>query len=96
MACGNGNQPLFVVWMLFHSGTYVLVITSRKEAGNFLGFPVYRVNSMKFLYCNEALKYSTSQEVVLYYFFLTPLFHAKLKGEMLLPHNDSPFDAEKR
>ncbi|KAK4776912.1 hypothetical protein SAY86_005600 [Trapa natans] len=44
------------------AGTYVLVITSRNEVGNFLGFPVYRVNSMRFLYCNEALKLSTSQE----------------------------------
>ncbi|KAJ8898917.1 hypothetical protein K2173_008410 [Erythroxylum novogranatense] len=44
------------------AGTYVLVITSRKEAGDFLGFPVFRVMSMKFLSCNEALKFSTSQE----------------------------------
>ncbi|OMO97585.1 hypothetical protein COLO4_14511 [Corchorus olitorius] len=38
------------------AGTYVLVITSRKEVGSFLGFPVYRVESMKFLACNEALR----------------------------------------
>ncbi|KAK4749515.1 hypothetical protein SAY87_026964 [Trapa incisa] len=43
-------------------GAFVLVITSRNKVGNFLGFPVYRVNSMRFLYCNEALKLSTSQE----------------------------------
>ncbi|MBA0630763.1 hypothetical protein Godav_002825 [Gossypium davidsonii] len=45
-----------------YTGTYVLVITSRKEVGNFLGFPVYRVESMKFLACNEALRFSNSQE----------------------------------
>ncbi len=47
----------------FGSGTYVLVITSRKEVGSFLGFPVFKVMSMKFLSCNEALKFSTTQEV---------------------------------
>ncbi|KDP24430.1 hypothetical protein JCGZ_24994 [Jatropha curcas] len=44
------------------AGTYILVITSRKEVGNFLGFPVFRIMSMKFLSCNEALRFSTSQE----------------------------------
>ncbi|KAA8517776.1 hypothetical protein F0562_015263 [Nyssa sinensis] len=44
------------------AGTYVLVITSRKEVGNYLGFPVFRVMSMKFLSCNEALRLSTPQE----------------------------------
>ncbi|KAL7169626.1 hypothetical protein ACSBR2_034627 [Camellia fascicularis] len=36
------------------AGIYVLVITSRKEVGSHLGFPVFRVMSMKFLSCNEA------------------------------------------
>ncbi|KAK9290473.1 hypothetical protein L1049_008643 [Liquidambar formosana] len=44
------------------AGTYVLVITSRKEVGTYLGCPVFRVMSMKFLSCNEALRFSTSQE----------------------------------
>ncbi|XP_057984197.1 phosphoinositide phosphatase SAC8 isoform X3 [Malania oleifera] len=44
------------------AGIYVVVITSRKEVGSYLGFPVFRVMSMKFLSCNEALKVSTSQE----------------------------------
>ncbi|GAY32017.1 hypothetical protein CUMW_000120 [Citrus unshiu] len=44
------------------AGKYVLVITSRKVAGTFLGFPVFRVMSMKFLHCNEALKFSNYQE----------------------------------
>ncbi|XP_070676774.1 phosphoinositide phosphatase SAC8 [Malus domestica] len=44
------------------AGNYVLVITSRTEVGNYLGFPVYRVNSMRFLSCNEGLKNSTAQE----------------------------------
>ncbi|KAK1321287.1 Phosphoinositide phosphatase SAC8 [Acorus calamus] len=44
------------------AGIYVLVITSCKEVGTRLGFPVFYVKSMKFLSCNEALKYSTSQE----------------------------------
>ncbi|XP_062210903.1 phosphoinositide phosphatase SAC8 isoform X2 [Phragmites australis] len=43
-------------------GSYVLVITSRKDAGSYLGSPVYHVNSMKFLCCNEAIKHLTSQE----------------------------------
>ncbi|XP_054783870.1 phosphoinositide phosphatase SAC8 isoform X4 [Prosopis cineraria] len=43
-------------------GTYVLVITSRKEVGSFLGFPVYRLMSMRLLACNEALRFSTAQE----------------------------------
>ncbi|XP_057435247.1 phosphoinositide phosphatase SAC8 isoform X2 [Lotus japonicus] len=43
-------------------GTYAIVITSRKEVGRFLGFPVYRVMSIRVLACNEALKFSTIQE----------------------------------
>lgn len=44
------------------AGTYVLVITSRKEVGNYLGFPVFLVTSMRFLSCNEASRNLTSQE----------------------------------
>uniref|UniRef100_A0A5B7A5K7 Putative phosphoinositide phosphatase SAC8 n=1 Tax=Davidia involucrata TaxID=16924 RepID=A0A5B7A5K7_DAVIN len=55
------------------AGTYVLVITSRKEVGNYLGFPVFRVMSMKFLYCNEALRLSTSQEKKDEAYFMTLL-----------------------
>ncbi|CAN6295466.1 unnamed protein product, partial [Urochloa humidicola] len=44
------------------AGSYVLVITSRKDAGSYQGSPVYHVNSMKFLCCNEAIKHLTSQE----------------------------------
>ncbi|CAK7343888.1 unnamed protein product [Dovyalis caffra] len=43
-------------------GTYMLVIISRKEVGTFLGFPVFRITAMKFLPCNDALKFSTTQE----------------------------------
>lgn len=44
------------------AGTYVLVITSRKEVGTYLGFPVFLVTSMKFLSCNGASRFLTSQE----------------------------------
>ncbi|XP_047981088.1 phosphoinositide phosphatase SAC8 isoform X2 [Salvia hispanica] len=44
------------------AGTYVMVITSRKEVGNYLGFPVFLVTSMKFISCNEASRNLTSQE----------------------------------
>ncbi|KAL6648318.1 hypothetical protein ACP70R_012542 [Stipagrostis hirtigluma subsp. patula] len=44
------------------AGSYILVITSRKDAGSYQGSPVYHVNSMKFLCCNEAIKNLTSQE----------------------------------
>ncbi|CAN0846689.1 Phosphoinositide phosphatase SAC8 [Linum grandiflorum] len=44
------------------AGTYILVITSQKEVGKFLGSPVFRVMSMQFLPCNEALKFSTPVE----------------------------------
>ncbi|XP_020882616.1 phosphoinositide phosphatase SAC8 isoform X1 [Arabidopsis lyrata subsp. lyrata] len=44
------------------AGTYLLVITSREEVGNFLGFPIFRVTAMKFLPCNEALRFATAQE----------------------------------
>ncbi|KAJ6303495.1 hypothetical protein OIU77_017385 [Salix suchowensis] len=40
----------------------MLVIISRKKVGEFLGFPVFRIAAMKFLPCNEALKFSTAQE----------------------------------
>ncbi|KAM1168945.1 hypothetical protein ACFX13_031503 [Malus domestica] len=35
------------------TGNYALVITSRTDVGTYLGFPVYRVTSMRFLSCNE-------------------------------------------
>ncbi|KAM1993993.1 hypothetical protein ACFX16_010258 [Malus domestica] len=44
------------------TGNYVLVITSRTEVGTYLGFPVYRVISMRFLSCSEGMKNSTAQE----------------------------------
>ncbi|XP_078160508.1 SAC domain-containing protein 8 isoform X1 [Carex rostrata] len=44
------------------AGTYILVITSRKELGSFLGSTVYSAASMRFLSCNEALKELTTQE----------------------------------
>ncbi|XP_021906247.1 phosphoinositide phosphatase SAC8 [Carica papaya] len=44
------------------TGTYLLIITSRKEVGFFLGFPIFRVVSMKFLACNTDMRFSTSQE----------------------------------
>ncbi|XVE76569.1 hypothetical protein DITRI_Ditri12bG0184000 [Diplodiscus trichospermus] len=55
------------------AGTYVLVITSRKEVGSFLGSLVYRVESMKFLACNEALRHSNSQEKKDEAYFMTLL-----------------------
>ncbi|PSS34692.1 Phosphoinositide phosphatase [Actinidia chinensis var. chinensis] len=44
------------------AGTYVLVIISRKEVGSYIGFPVFRVMSMKFLSCNEDSGLSNYQE----------------------------------
>ncbi|KAI8557035.1 hypothetical protein RHMOL_Rhmol05G0302900 [Rhododendron molle] len=44
------------------AATHVLVITSRKEVGSYVGFPVFRVMSMKFLSCNEALRLPNNQE----------------------------------
>lgn len=44
------------------SGTYILVITSHKDVGTYLGFPVFRVMSMKFLSCNRDLKNLTNQQ----------------------------------
>ncbi|XP_065028191.1 phosphoinositide phosphatase SAC8 isoform X7 [Musa acuminata AAA Group] len=44
------------------AGTYVLLITSRKEVGTHLNSSVFHVTSMRFLSCNGALKHSTSQE----------------------------------
>ncbi|XP_030439503.2 phosphoinositide phosphatase SAC8 [Syzygium oleosum] len=55
------------------AGTYMLVITSRKEVGRFHGFPVYRVMSMRFLHCNEGLKLSTFQEKKDEAYFMTLL-----------------------
>ncbi|CAF2151255.1 unnamed protein product [Brassica rapa] len=44
------------------AGTYLFVITSREEAGTFLGFPIFRVTAMKFLPCNGNLRFATAQE----------------------------------
>ncbi|CAI9097257.1 OLC1v1033642C1 [Oldenlandia corymbosa var. corymbosa] len=55
------------------AGVHLLVITSRKEVGSFLGFPVFRVMSMKFLSCNEASKFLTNQEKKDESYFMTLL-----------------------
>ncbi|CAH1431880.1 unnamed protein product [Lactuca virosa] len=47
------------------AGTYVLVITSRKEVGTYLGYPIFRVMSRKFLCCNEGLSNLNNQQVIL-------------------------------
>ena len=60
---------------LFSSGSYVLVITSRKDAGSYQGSPVYHVNSMKFLCCNEAIKHLTPQEVCKHYHIVCNFIH---------------------
>ncbi|XP_071738480.1 phosphoinositide phosphatase SAC8 isoform X2 [Rutidosis leptorrhynchoides] len=44
------------------AGTYVLVITSHKEVGTYLGYPVSRVISMKFLSCNGDVRNLTNQQ----------------------------------
>ncbi|KAK7294712.1 hypothetical protein RJT34_17605 [Clitoria ternatea] len=54
-------------------GTYAIVITSRKEVGSFLGYPVYRLMSMRVLACNEALRFSTAQEKKDESYFMTLL-----------------------
>lgn len=60
---------------LFSSGSYVLVITSRKDAGSYQGSPAYHVNSMKFLCCNEAIKHLTPQEVCKHYHIVCNFSH---------------------
>ncbi|XP_073149849.1 phosphoinositide phosphatase SAC8 isoform X2 [Henckelia pumila] len=55
------------------SGMHVLVITSKKEVGTYLGFPVFMVTSMKFLSCNESSRFLTSQEKSDEDYFLTLL-----------------------
>ncbi|XP_010253772.1 PREDICTED: phosphoinositide phosphatase SAC8 isoform X2 [Nelumbo nucifera] len=55
------------------AGTYVLIITSRKEVGSYLGFPIFRVMSMRFLSCNDALQLSTAQEKKDEAYFITLL-----------------------
>ncbi|KAL6534392.1 Phosphoinositide phosphatase sac8 [Orobanche hederae] len=57
-----GTIKLLAVRLQLFTGTYVLVITSRKEVGTYLGFPVFRVTSLKFLSCNEASRFLTNQE----------------------------------
>ncbi|KNA23363.1 hypothetical protein SOVF_025480 [Spinacia oleracea] len=44
------------------AGTYILVITSSKEVGKYHGFPVFRVESIKYLACNQALMKLGAQE----------------------------------
>ncbi|KZV19616.1 hypothetical protein F511_10519 [Dorcoceras hygrometricum] len=55
------------------SGMHVLVITSKKEVGTYLGYPVFVVTSMKFLSCNEASRFLTSQEKSDEAYFMTLL-----------------------
>lgn len=55
-------------------GTYLFVITSREEAGTFLGFPIFRVTAMKFLPCNGNLRFATAQEVSLFFFCKVSIF----------------------
>ncbi|XP_074340297.1 phosphoinositide phosphatase SAC8 isoform X2 [Apium graveolens] len=44
------------------AGTYILAVTSRREVGTYLGFPIYQVMSMKFLSCSQGSRPLTSEE----------------------------------
>ncbi|KAL7136216.1 hypothetical protein ABFS83_10G014600 [Erythranthe nasuta] len=55
------------------AGTYILVITSRKEVGTYLGFPVFLVTSMKTLPCNETSRFLTNEEKKDEAYFMTLL-----------------------
>lgn len=44
------------------AGTYILAVTSRREVGTYLGFPIYQVMSMKFLSCGQGSRPLTSEE----------------------------------
>ncbi|KAF5199854.1 Phosphoinositide phosphatase sac8 [Thalictrum thalictroides] len=55
------------------AGTYILVITSRKEVGSYVGFPVFRIMSMKFMACNATLRLSSYQEKKDEAYFMTLL-----------------------
>lgn len=65
----------------FCVGTYVLVITSRKEVGTYLGYPVFRVMSMKFLSCTGDLRNLNNQQVsfTLQLNFISKLYEAPLE-----------------
>ena len=70
------NWNLHCLWLLLNGslGTYLLVITSREEAGTFLGFPIFRVTAMKFLPCNGNLRFATAQEVSFFFFCKVSIF----------------------
>ncbi|KAK1380585.1 hypothetical protein POM88_027329 [Heracleum sosnowskyi] len=51
-----------LVILVFGSGTYILAVTSRREVGTYLGFPIYQVMSMKFLSCSQSSRPLTSEE----------------------------------
>lgn len=55
------------------AGMYVLVITSQKAVGTYVGYPVFRVMSMKFLPCNLGSRHLSSQEKRDEAYFLTLL-----------------------
>ncbi|KAL2902087.1 Phosphoinositide phosphatase SAC8 [Bienertia sinuspersici] len=44
------------------AGMYILVITACKEVGKYQGFPIFRVETMKYLPCNQAIKELSTQE----------------------------------
>lgn len=44
------------------AGMYMIVITSAEEVGKYHGFPIFRVQSLKYLPCNQALKQLSPQE----------------------------------
>ncbi|WOH10955.1 hypothetical protein DCAR_0830432 [Daucus carota subsp. sativus] len=44
------------------AGTYILAVTSRREVGTYLGFPIYQVMSMKFLSCGQGSRPLNSEE----------------------------------
>ncbi|XP_010676764.1 phosphoinositide phosphatase SAC8 isoform X2 [Beta vulgaris subsp. vulgaris] len=44
------------------AGMYIIVITSSKEVGTYHGSPIHRVESMKYLPCNLALKELSTQD----------------------------------
>lgn len=44
------------------AGMHILVITSSKEVGKYLGFPIFHVQSIKYLPCYQALKQLSPKE----------------------------------
>lgn len=59
-ALENFDGSCFFFFLL---GSYVIIITERECVGSYMGYPIFKVSSLKILHCNDAVKNFSAEKV---------------------------------